>query len=138
MSDFRKSRTCTISLQRLFPESIIAAGDDILVKSCSCRIDPSTSSLRVGHHIYIAGTDAGCDAGQAADAAIKNGATAILTDRLLPLSVAQCIVDDVPAAYAKIAHELRGQPSTKLLTIGVIGTHGKTQRHCTQPPCSSD
>jgi UDP-N-acetylmuramoyl-L-alanyl-D-glutamate--2,6-diaminopimelate ligase len=70
--------------------------------------------------------DAGCDAGSEAQAAVEQGATAILTDRLLPISVPQCIVDDPAAAHSQIIHELKGKPSTKILTVGVIGTHGKT------------
>ncbi len=95
MSDSRKSRNCTVSLQQLFPQSVIAAGDDILVKSCSCQIRPTKSNYHVGHHLFITGTDAGSDPGSEAEAAIKLGATAILTDRLLPVAVPQCVVEDV-------------------------------------------
>ncbi len=126
MNDSRKTRNCTVSLQQLFPQSIIAASDDILVKSCSCRIRPSTSNSQIGHHVFITGTDAGSDTGEEVRAAIAQGATAILTDRLLPVSVPQCIVDDVPEAYAQLANAIKDRPSTKILTVGVVGTHGKT------------
>jgi UDP-N-acetylmuramoyl-L-alanyl-D-glutamate--2,6-diaminopimelate ligase len=58
--------------------------------------------------------------------AINHGAVAILTDQLLPCTVPQCIVPDVRDAYAKLAMATAGQPCEKLLTIGVVGTHGKT------------
>ena len=135
MSNSRNIRSRTVSLRSLFPKAVIAAGDDILVNSCSRRIRPHTPITRGGQHVYVTGTDASSNADSLSDAnctdeacaaAIANGATALLTDRLLPINVPQCIVDDVPAAHAKLCHELSGKPSTKMLTVAVIGSHGKT------------
>jgi UDP-N-acetylmuramoyl-L-alanyl-D-glutamate--2,6-diaminopimelate ligase len=63
--------------------------------------------------------------------AINHGAIAILTDQLLPSSVPQCIVEDVREAYAKLAIATAGQPCERVLTIGVVGTHGKTSASLT-------
>jgi UDP-N-acetylmuramoyl-L-alanyl-D-glutamate--2,6-diaminopimelate ligase len=60
------------------------------------------------------------------DQAVRQGARAIVTDRLLPYDVPQCLVADTRIAYATLCHELAKRPSDKLLTIGVMGTHGKT------------
>ncbi len=126
MSNSGKSRNSNISLHQLFPQAVIAASDDILVTSCSRRIRSHCSGVNPGHHIFVTGTDASSDAVSAANKAIAKGATAILTNRLLPISAPQCIVEDVAAAHAKLCHAIRQNPSTKMLTIGVVGSHGKT------------
>lgn len=68
-----------------------------------------------------------------AQAAVENGAVAILTDTDgldyfddLPESVAILIVDDPRACAGPAAAYIYGYPARKLTTIGVTGTNGKT------------
>jgi UDP-N-acetylmuramoyl-L-alanyl-D-glutamate--2,6-diaminopimelate ligase len=58
--------------------------------------------------------------------AIKRGAAAIVTERLLTVDRPQCLVSDSRAAYGRICQALAGIPSQRLATIGVSGSDGKT------------
>jgi UDP-N-acetylmuramoyl-L-alanyl-D-glutamate--2,6-diaminopimelate ligase len=61
-----------------------------------------------------------------AQQALDAGATALLTERLLPLDAAQVVVDDSRAAMAHIAAAFNGHPSRRLAVFGITGTTGKT------------
>jgi UDP-N-acetylmuramoyl-L-alanyl-D-glutamate--2,6-diaminopimelate ligase len=62
----------------------------------------------------------------AADA-VRAGATAVLTERVLDgISVPQIVVDDTRRRLGPIAAEVAGHPSRALLTVGITGTNGKT------------
>ena len=58
--------------------------------------------------------------------AVSAGATALLVDHVLPLDVAQIIVDDVRSAMGPLSAAVYGHPSHRLEVIGVTGTNGKT------------
>ena len=58
--------------------------------------------------------------------AMARGASAILTEQLLPCPLPQCIVGSVDRALATIAAADEGAPDRKVLTVGVLGTSGKT------------
>jgi len=58
--------------------------------------------------------------------ALARGASAILTEQLLPCPLPQAIVGDVLEASCVIASCLQGNPYTEMLTIGVVGDSGKT------------
>ena len=66
------------------------------------------------------------DGHQFASAAIARGATALLVERELPLSVPQLIVPDSRYAAAILANHFYSYPSRQLKMIGVTGTNGKT------------
>jgi UDP-N-acetylmuramoyl-L-alanyl-D-glutamate--2,6-diaminopimelate ligase len=73
--------------------------------------------------VYRTGQD--CPARLVAEA-LARGAAGILTEQLLPCPLPQCIVGDVESTLAQItAHQL-GRPDRGLLTIGVVGSAGKT------------
>jgi UDP-N-acetylmuramoyl-L-alanyl-D-glutamate--2,6-diaminopimelate ligase len=63
-----------------------------------------------------------------ADAAVSNGAVALLVERLLPVAddVAQAQVDSVRAAMGPVSAALFGDPSRVMSVIGITGTNGKT------------
>ncbi|MEH7882870.1 UDP-N-acetylmuramoyl-L-alanyl-D-glutamate--2,6-diaminopimelate ligase [Bacillus sp. JJ1609] len=61
-----------------------------------------------------------------ADSAVKNGASAVLAERELPLNVPVIVVKDTMRAMAVLADAFYGQPSHKLHLIGITGTNGKT------------
>lgn len=62
------------------------------------------------------------------DAAIKNGAQAVVAERevSLPEGVQLIIVADARQSMAKMAATFYGYPARELLTVGITGTNGKT------------
>jgi UDP-N-acetylmuramoyl-L-alanyl-D-glutamate--2,6-diaminopimelate ligase len=61
----------------------------------------------------------------AADA-VNRGAVALVVERPLPLEVPQLRVDSVRAAMAPAAAAFFGDPTSRLQTVGITGTNGKT------------
>jgi UDP-N-acetylmuramoyl-L-alanyl-D-glutamate--2,6-diaminopimelate ligase len=61
-----------------------------------------------------------------AASAVKNGASAVLAERELPLNVPVIVVKDTMRAMAVLSDAFYGQPSKKLHMIGITGTNGKT------------
>ena len=116
----RNSHT-TVSLRKFFPSAQIVGADDIQCGVCLANADRQTDDC-----VFAIGLDAESDPARETVDAINRGATAILTEQFLPSSVPQCIVPDVREAYARLCHALADKPSEKLLTIAVVGTHGKT------------
>ncbi len=58
--------------------------------------------------------------------AVEKGASALVVQRFLPLDVPQVKVEDVRVAVSYIASEYFGNPSEKLMMLGITGTKGKT------------
>ena len=58
--------------------------------------------------------------------AIRQGATALLVQRLLPHDVAQIVVTDVRRAMGLFAAGVHGWPADDLTMVGITGTNGKT------------
>jgi UDP-N-acetylmuramoyl-L-alanyl-D-glutamate--2,6-diaminopimelate ligase len=58
--------------------------------------------------------------------AIARGAVALVVERPLALNVPQVLVESVRAAMAPAAAALYGDPTSRLQTVGVTGTNGKT------------
>jgi len=61
----------------------------------------------------------------AADA-VARGAVALCVERPLDLPVPQVVVPSVRAAMGPVASTFYGHPSSKLATVGITGTNGKT------------
>ncbi len=113
-----------ISLKQVLEGAYFPNNDDILISLVPQSFDPSPFEE---NHLFVAGLDLINDDEETVIAeAISNGASAILTERLLPVSIPQCLVGDVRQAYGKVLHAIADQPTQKMLTIGVMGTHGKT------------
>ncbi|MBQ3479575.1 MAG: UDP-N-acetylmuramoyl-L-alanyl-D-glutamate--2,6-diaminopimelate ligase [Clostridia bacterium] len=66
------------------------------------------------------------DAHDFAPQAVEKGASALVVERFLPLDVPQVKVEDVRAAVSYVASEYFGNPSEKLMMLGITGTKGKT------------
>ena len=66
------------------------------------------------------------DAHDFAPQAVEKGASALVVERFLPLDVPQVKVEDVRVAVSYIASEYFGNPSEKLMMLGITGTKGKT------------
>ena len=95
--------------------------DDIRARRCVHKAD----QCKVGD-IYVPIVDSTNDGHDQVEEAVRRGASAVVAERLLPVSVPQCLVESTPIAYGKICQALAGNPSQRMLTIGVVGTHGKT------------
>ncbi len=67
-----------------------------------------------------------CEPVQLIAEAMARGAAGILTEQLLPCPLPQCIVPDVEHAAARIEATLIGRPDRQMLTVGVLGSTGKT------------
>lgn len=61
-----------------------------------------------------------------AAAAVAAGAPALIVERRLDVDVPQIVVRDVRRVLGPIAAAVHGNPSSRLRTVGVTGTNGKT------------
>ena len=76
--------------------------------------------------LYVALRGARVDGHFFAQAAVENGAIAIVTERELAIAAPQVIVADTRVAVSRLAAAFYGEPSHALRIIGITGTNGKT------------
>lgn len=109
-----------LSLRGFLTEAVFVGAEDISVSRCVNRADQCQPG-----DVFIPqlGT---CDEHDRVEEAVRRGAVAVVTERLLPVSIPQCLVEDTREVYARVCQALVGNPSQRMLTIGVVGTHGKT------------
>ena len=96
-------------------------GADVLVAGVrrdSRRIAPG--------ELFVAIPGARVDGASFAEAALAQGAAALLVERELSLPVPQLIVSDARRALALAAHAVYGRPTEALEVVGITGTNGKT------------
>ena len=110
-----------VRLVDLFKDGRFYYADDIHVSSCCA----SHKHCRPGD-LYVALSEADFDGHDYAHDAVERGAKAILTERLLPLQVAQCVVPNSKEALGRVCQALAGSPSTLLPVHGIAGHYGKT------------
>jgi UDP-N-acetylmuramoyl-L-alanyl-D-glutamate--2,6-diaminopimelate ligase len=114
-------RTSELSLRGFLSKAVFIGAEDISVSRCVDRASKcSPGDVFVPRHTTAA------DEHDHAEEAIRRGAVAIVAERLLPVSVPQCLVEDTHEAYARINHALAGDPSQRMLSIAVVGTYAKT------------
>ena len=106
----------------------VVRGDPSSVRACDLTEDSRTA---VPGSLFVARRGLKVDGRRFIAGAIECGASCVLTDdpnvELPPRSPACLLVtDDVPGVSARIAERFYGDPSSKLLLIGVTGTNGKT------------
>lgn len=111
----------SIRLEEILPDSKIIGKGEISICSCSSRWDECQPE-----DLYVAIVDAETDGHDFAHHAVKRGATAVVTERLLAIDRPQYIVEDTRLAFGTICHALAGDPSNRIATIGVSGSDGKT------------
>ncbi len=122
MSTQELASVCSsIRLNEILPGSKFIGKGDIRVRSCSSRWDECEPE-----DLYVAIVDADSDGHEYAHEAVRRGASAIVTERLLAIDRPQCIVDDTRLAFGTICHALAGDPSNRIAAIGVSGSDGKT------------
>ena len=118
------SRPCfggEVSLRSLLERAVFVGADDIRARRCVGRAD----QCRPGD-LFVPQAFSGTDETEAVQEAVRRGAAAVVTERLLPISLPQCLVEDNRQAYGVICQALAGSPSLRMLSIAVAGTHGKT------------
>src|SRR5688500_8477958 len=110
----------SVSLGDLFPAARFTQGAIVAQSVCT-----SADKVRPGD-LFACVLTADGDSHEDASEAVKNGAIAVLTERLLPVKVPQCIVPDTREALGRVCQALAGNPCDQLRTIAVVGTRGKT------------
>lgn len=117
---FRIASPSVFSLRALLSDARFFAADDIEFDS----IAESSATMSAGElAVYRIGED---NPSRVIADALARGASGILTEQLLPCPLPQCIVGDMEVSLAEIAAQQTGHPDRQLLTIGVIGSAGKT------------
>ncbi|QDT10417.1 Mur ligase family protein [Planctomycetes bacterium K23_9] len=108
------------SLQEILPSAEFFSGSDVKFSSIASDVNSAEAGQLV---VYRIGQD---DPMKLLSTAMARGAAGILTEQVLPCPLPQCIVSDTEQAIDQITSGLLGNPDQKLLTIGVIGSAGKT------------
>ncbi len=111
----------TVSLRSLLREAVFVGADDIRARRCVHKVE----QCRVGD-IFVPVQGLSADGHDDVEEAVRRGVSAVVAERLMPVAVPQCLVESTPIAYGKICQALAGNPSQRMLTIGIVGTHGKT------------
>ncbi len=109
-----------LSLREILPASRFFSGDDVAFASIADSAETAEPGQLV---VYRIGQD--CPSKLIADA-MARGAAGILTEQVLPCPLPQCIVGDIELAMASITAESLDHPDRKMLTVGVVGSAGKT------------
>ena len=112
-----------VNLRHVLPQAEFFGdhADDVRVSSISH--DPR--QCREGD-LFVALDGAEFDAHESAREAIERGAIAILAERILPIPVPVVVVEDARVALGHVCQALVNNPTTRLKTIGITGTNGKT------------
>ena len=114
-------RAGRVSLRELIPQGRFFGTDDIHFESCcgdANRCEPGDLFIALdgpegdGHDLYRE--------------AVERGASAIIAERPLPVSIPVCVVPDSRQAYGHVCQLLAGRPADAMNVIGVTGTNGKT------------
>jgi len=111
-----------VSLRRLLPGASFVGCGEVIVNDAT-----DDSRLVTEDSVFAAICGTKFDGREFAADAVTSGCSAVLTDRPLPnVTVPQCIVPNVRAAYSKICNAVSGKPTSRLQIAGVTGTNGKT------------
>lgn len=110
-----------IRLRELFPEARTFHNEEIVVNSCSS----DWRECQTGD-VFVAVERNESDGHDFVNEAIESGAVAVIAERLVPCSVPVLVVDDAREAFARLCHAIAGNPTSKVKTIGVIGSQGKS------------
>lgn len=114
------SKATTQSLRNILASARFHCGSDVEFVSVA---ESSKTAMPGDLIVYRIGQD---DPMRIVADALSRGASGILTEQLLPCPLPQCIVGDMDLAMADITATLLNHPDEKLLTIGVVGSAGKT------------
>jgi UDP-N-acetylmuramoyl-L-alanyl-D-glutamate--2,6-diaminopimelate ligase len=111
-----------VSLRRLLPDAQFVGCPDWEVSGCSDdhrRLEPG--------QLFVAVRDSRYDGHAFVRQALERGAAGVVLEHSCPeAGRLQVVVGDARAAHARICQALAGDPSHRLMTLGVTGTFGKT------------
>ena len=110
----------SVSLGNLFPAARLTRGPITARAVCTAAHRCQPGDVFVG--VVTSKGDSHDDVAEA----VKRGAAAVITERLLPVQIPQCIVADTREALGRLCQALAGNPTDGLRTIAVAGTRGKT------------
>ena len=110
-----------LSLRQILPGATFHHTGDLTVSGCAGQWDECRPN-----DLFVALVGDQRDGHEDAERAIARGATAILSERLLPVARPQCIVDDSRVAFGTITHALRDNPAERMLTVAAAGDDGKS------------
>ena len=112
----------SVSLRRLLPEAQFVGCEDLQVSGCSAdsrRLDPG--------QVFVAVKGTRHDGHAFISQAMERGASAVVVERPIPeAGRLQAVVPDSRVALARICQALAGDPTARLLTLGVTGACGRT------------
>ncbi len=107
---------------RALPGVLDIAGD---ANVCVTGVQSDSRRVEAGM-LFAAIPGARADGAGFANAAVAKGASAVLAARPLKLTVPTIVCDDVRRTLGLIAHQIYGEPTRSMLTLGITGTNGKT------------
>ena len=103
-----------VGLRQLLPQGVFVGAEDIPVRRC-CNM---AEQCQPGD-VFIPATTGSIDQHELVEEAIRRGAVAVVAERLLPVSVPQCLVEDAQSTYGEVCQALVGQPAQRMLTVGI-------------------
>lgn len=118
--DSDASATDHACLKAILPTARFFGGDDVEFSAVAATPNTANEGELVVYRIGEA------DPSVLIADALARGAAGILTEQILPCPLPQCIVGDVESALAAITAQQLDHPDRKLLTVGVVGSAGKT------------
>ena len=101
-----------ISLRDVLPDGRALGADDIRIKSCC-----SDSRRCEQGDLFVALLGAECDGHDHVYDAVRRGASAVLAERHMAVSVPVFLVNDTRSAYARICHALADHPSRHMVLL---------------------
>lgn len=102
---------------------MIAGGEDCEREITNLCID---SRKRMDGGLFFCLSGENTDGHEHVKEAVKNGAVAIVSERIVPAKVPQLVVENVRKSMGKIAATFYGNPARKMKIIAITGTNGKT------------
>ncbi len=117
----RAPKRAELLLRNVLPHADLdLAGDARVTRVCS---DPHR--CRPGD-TYVPLLEANVDGHDLADLAVANGASLVVAEQYVPVSVPMAIVSDTREALGRLSHALAGEPSQRIRTVAIAGSAGKT------------
>ncbi|MFO0883772.1 MAG: Mur ligase family protein [Pirellulales bacterium] len=117
----RAPKRAEVLLRHVLPQANFAlAGSPRVTRVCS---DPHR--CRPGD-TFVPLLEANVDGHDLADLAVANGASLVVAEQYVPVSVPTVLVKDTREALGRLSHALVGDPSKALRSIAIAGSAGKT------------